>query len=115
MVRQKQIDLVTSYVLDFENSKNRSEQKRMAIARFMNDFASIYVSNKDEEEIAKTAAFIMQTGVKEKDAFHVSCAIMAECDYFITTDDRLFIIHTQGVRRSFKPFSFPRAMYPQGA
>ena len=31
----------------------------------------------------------MQTGVKEKDAFHVACAILAKCDYFITTDDRL--------------------------
>ena len=31
----------------------------------------------------------MQTGVKEKDAFHVACATLSQCDYFITTDDRL--------------------------
>ena len=26
---------------------------------------------------------------KKKDAYHVACAIIAECKYFITTDDRL--------------------------
>ncbi len=31
----------------------------------------------------------MKTGVKEKDAYHVACAIVAQCKYFITTDDRL--------------------------
>ena len=30
-----------------------------------------------------------QSGVKEQDAYHVACALMAKCDYFITTDDRL--------------------------
>ena len=35
------------------------------------------------------AALIMDTGIKEKDAYHVACAVIAECDYFITTDDRL--------------------------
>jgi predicted nucleic acid-binding protein len=27
--------------------------------------------------------------LKAKDATHLSCAITAQCDYFITTDDRL--------------------------
>ena len=46
MIRQKQIELVTSYVLDFENSNNRSIQKKMAIEKFMKDYATLYVSNK---------------------------------------------------------------------
>ncbi len=31
----------------------------------------------------------MKSGVKEKDAYHVASAIYAECDYFISTDNRL--------------------------
>ena len=89
MIRQRQVQLVTSYILDYENSKNRSIQKKNAIERFMNEYATVYVSNKNERNIGKMAALIMSTGIKEKDAYHVACAVMAECDYFITTDDRL--------------------------
>lgn len=89
MVRKEQIELVTSYVLDFENSNNRSMQKKLAIEKFMNEYATVYVSNKNEKDIAKLADTIMETGVKEKDAYHVACAIIAECNYFVTTDDRL--------------------------
>ncbi|MCD4693261.1 MAG: hypothetical protein K8R79_10125 [Calditrichales bacterium] len=31
----------------------------------------------------------MKKGLKSKDALHVSCAIEADCEYFITTDDKL--------------------------
>lgn len=55
----------------------------------MKNYATVYVSNKNEKSIGKTAAVIMSTGTKEKDAYHVACAIMAECNYFVTTDDRL--------------------------
>ena len=30
-----------------------------------------------------------KSGIKTKDAIHLSCAIEAKCDYFITTDDKL--------------------------
>lgn len=32
---------------------------------------------------------IMQTGIKLKDASHTACAIVANCDFLITTDKRL--------------------------
>ena len=31
----------------------------------------------------------MNTGIKSADAAHIACAILAECDYFLTTDDRV--------------------------
>lgn len=89
MIRQEKIELVTSYVLDYENSNNRSIQKKMAIEKFMNEYATLYISNKNEKDIAKIADVIMATGIKEKDAYHVACAVIAECNYFVTTDDRL--------------------------
>lgn len=97
MIRKEQIELVTSYVLDFENSNNRSVQKKQTIEKFMKEYASLYVSNKNEKEIARIASAIMETGVKEKDAYHVACAVMAECNYFVTTDDRLLKYHSEQI------------------
>ncbi|MCM1189231.1 MAG: type II toxin-antitoxin system VapC family toxin [bacterium] len=88
-VKRGQLELVTSYVLEFENSNNRSMQKRLAIENFMNANATVYVTNKDKEIVERNARSIMETGIKVKDACHVACAILAECNYFITTDDRL--------------------------
>ena len=89
MIRQEKIELVTSYILDFENSNNRSIQKKQTIEKFMKEYAALYVSNKNENDITIIANAIMGTGIKEKDAYHVACAVIAECNYFVTTDDRL--------------------------
>lgn len=32
---------------------------------------------------------IMATGIKSADATHLACAIYANCNYFVTTDDRI--------------------------
>lgn len=113
MIRQKQIELVTSYVLDFENSNNRSIQKKMVIEKFMKEYATLYVSNKNEEDIRNTADSIMRTGVKEKDAYHVACAVIAECDYFITTDDRLLRYQSERIKL-VTPGEFIRRMEADG-
>lgn len=94
LVKCNEIELVTSYILEYENGKNRLMQKRRTIEDFMNVNESYYVGDERDEDIAKIAESIIQTGVKEKDAFHVACAIFSECDYFITTDDRLLKYQT---------------------
>lgn len=98
MIRQEKIELVTSYVLDFENSNNRSVQKKLAIEKFMKEYAALYVSNKKEKDIENIADAIMETGIKEKDAYHVACAVIAGCDYFVTTDDRLLKYQSEKIR-----------------
>ncbi len=98
LIKQKKLKLVTSYVLDYENSRNRSSQKRMTIEKFMEDYATFYVSNRNENRIKEYATTIMETGVKEKDAYHVACAILAECEYFITTDDRLLKYQSENIK-----------------
>ena len=40
----------------------------------------------------------METGIKEKDAYHVACAIKAECNYFVTTDDRLLKFQSEKIK-----------------
>lgn len=39
----------------------------------------------------------MKTGIKEKDAYHVACVVIAECNYFITTDDRLLKYQSENI------------------
>lgn len=89
LVKDKQIELVTSYILEYENGKNKFGKRKQVIAEFMETNESYYVGVERDSDVAKIAEPIMQTGVKEEDAFHVACAILAKCDYFITTDDRL--------------------------
>lgn len=89
IIKQDRVELVTSYVLEYENSKNRFLQKRQVIEDFMNTYESYYVGEERGREAMGIAEGIMETGVKEKDALHVACAVLAGCDYFITTDDRL--------------------------
>ena len=60
-------------------------------------------------DILKKAIEIEKTGVKHKDACHLACAIMAECDYFITTDDRLLKYKSDELKIE-TPISFINAM-----
>ncbi len=55
----------------------------------MNMNESFYVSDDRNEETIEIAKEIMQSGTKDMDALHVACAVLASCDFFITTDDRL--------------------------
>lgn len=89
MIRNDELELVTSFMLTFENSKNRIEEKRNAITAFMESYSSVYVGSEWREKADVIANEIMATGVKSADALHTACAILAHCDYMLTTDDRL--------------------------
>jgi predicted nucleic acid-binding protein len=81
-----EVNLVWSYMLDYENSKNASVQKRNVIQKWRR-FA---VADIDEsEEIMAIARDIQSSGVKNADSLHLACAIKSGCDYFITVDDRI--------------------------
>jgi len=85
-IAEENIGLVWSYMMDFENGNNPYLEKRNAVAVWKN-MAIAYVD--EQEEIIRTAEIIAATGVKESDALHVAAAIAGNCDYFITTDDRI--------------------------
>lgn len=89
MIETGNFKLVSSYILIYENSRNRIETKRKAIEQFIKDNTAIYIDDSYSEEVEHVAIEIQQTGVKSADAIHVACAILAKCDFFITTDDRL--------------------------
>lgn len=89
MVKNGELELVSSYVLAYENGRNRFAHKRDAISEYMTANAKFYVGREKDEEVANIAESITATGVKDLDALHVACAIFSQSDYFITTDDRV--------------------------
>lgn len=55
----------------------------------MRENETYYVGNRCYASMVERAEKIMETGVKQKDALHVACAVYADCAYLLTTDDRL--------------------------
>ena len=98
VIKNGDLDLVTSYILEYENGKNRFSHKRQAISDFMSVNESYYVGVERDGKVKEIARDIMKTGVKNIDAFHVACAILARSDYFITTDDRLLKYQTEDIQ-----------------
>ena len=86
LVYENKIELVWSFVLKFENSRNIFDAKKKAIAKW--ESLSLSFVEKSEE-IRIIAKEIMVTGVQAVDAAHVACAIAGNCNYFITVDKRL--------------------------
>jgi len=80
------IEMAWSHMLYYENSKNTNIAKKNAIVNFAKNAKITVIGNAN---ITLMANDIKATGVKEIDALHVACAIEANCDYFITTDDRV--------------------------
>ena len=85
-IREKKYSLAWSYMLDYENSVNPYEEKRNAIAPWK-EIANTYCPSSNE--ILSAGREIMEYGISAKDALHIACAIKSECEYFITTDNRL--------------------------
>jgi predicted nucleic acid-binding protein len=85
-IKNKIYDLVWSFMNDIENRDNPYYEKRKSIGKWK-DIASgkckssIDVLNKGKE--------IAKLNVAPKDALHIACAIESNCDYFITTDEKL--------------------------
>ena len=97
MVRNHKLELVSSYVLMYENSKNPYEMRRNAIKNFVKEHTSIYIDVDRGDTVKALADEIIFTGVKTADAYHVACAILAGSDCFLTTDDRLLKYRTDKI------------------
>lgn len=55
LIKNDQIELVTSYILEYENEKNRLMQKKQTITDYMNANESYYVSYERDEHIVRIA------------------------------------------------------------
>jgi predicted nucleic acid-binding protein len=80
------IELVWSYILEYENEQNPFIERRQAIK----EWKSLAVIDIEENEIIlKKAKELMKIGLKSKDALHIACAIEGKAEYFLTTDDKI--------------------------
>ena len=109
MIRKNRFELVTSYVLLYENSRNPYETRRNTILSFIKENNSNYVGIEKGEEIKSLADEIIATGVKTADAHHVACAIIGGAEYFLTTDSRLLKYRTNRITL-MDPTSFIRQL-----
>ncbi|NGP88333.1 type II toxin-antitoxin system VapC family toxin [Fodinibius halophilus] len=76
-----------SYILDYENSANPFEFRKTSIIEWKK---KAYTFVEESDRVLKQAKAIRKGhGLKTKDALHIACAIVAECTYFITTDDEI--------------------------
>ena len=80
------LELVTSYMLHFENNQRPDENQRDEITKFIKSYRKIHIGIDNAENLLESVKKIMSTGIKRKDAYHVASAILANCDYFLSTD-----------------------------
>ena len=86
MIRDHELTLVWSDVLDYENNDNPFEERSFKIAEWK-ELASHKVEINDE--IIHKARAYMEKGLRQKDAAHIACAVHANVDYFITVDKKI--------------------------
>ena len=79
-----ELDLIWSYILDYENAASPFEERRELIAKWK-EHAEMDLS--ETPAILEKAMEIQAKGIRSKDALHVACAIEAKAVYFLTTDD----------------------------
>ena len=88
-IRAGKVELATSYMLHYENLQCPRKQRREHVAQFLKSHTSNYVSVGSAEMVMAKAEKFISVGIKQKDAYHLASAILAECDYFLSVDDRL--------------------------
>jgi len=108
-ILNKNIRLVWSYILEYENNKNPFEERKRSIKKWKNNSCTDVDEN---EHIVRNAKKFRQLGFKTKDSLHIACAVFAKCDYFLTTDDK--ILSKSGLVTEIKitdPIGFIKEVY----
>lgn len=86
LVLDKKIELAWSFILEYENDKNPFIERRKRI----DEWHYLAVVDCDlTPEIFEKSKELIKLGLKEKDSFHVACAILGNADFFITTDAKI--------------------------
>lgn len=85
-IKNKELELIWSYILELENAHNPHDERKNAIIRWKS-IAMLKII--ETSNILKNAKKVAEFGVKPKDALHVASAIEGNADYFLTTDDKL--------------------------
>jgi len=80
------VELIWSFILEYENDQNPFIERRKQIEKWQN---KAIIDCSLSEQILEKSEELMKLGLREKDSFHVACAIYEGADYFITTDTKI--------------------------
>lgn len=96
-IRNGVLDLVWSYILDYENGKNPFGERREQISKWKKYAVEDVV---ESEGVLRVAGTLLQERIKKIDSLHIACAIQAGADCFLTTDDGILnkATHVQNIR-----------------
>lgn len=83
-ILEEKYDLIWSYMINQENSENPFNDRKENIAEWETLATSYVPFSQDSLTKGKEIELL---GIKQKDALHISCAIIGDCDYFITCDN----------------------------
>jgi len=110
MIKDNELALLWSDVLDYENSDNPFEERRVKIAEW-----EAYASGRVEmnDDIYEKARIYMETGLKQKDAAHIACAVYGKGDYFITVDKKILNKPVKDIT-VIDPIEFLRRLHDDG-
>lgn len=86
LIKEGKIELIWSYMLEYENSLNPFLERKIVIYKWKAISSQIII---EDHEVIENISKLENMGVKAQDAAHISSAIKAKCDYFITTDYKL--------------------------
>jgi len=100
------IELLWSYVLEYENGRNPFDARRDSILGWKGVAVKSMVAT---EEIISLGEKLMERGVKLYDSLHVACACIGGCDCFLTVDKPL-LSKKIGEIRICNPIDFVREL-----
>ena len=86
MVSEGLFNLVNSFALEYENSKNPNVENMMKMADFL-EYSTDYIHY--SEDILDRSLEFEKWGLSGMDAVHIACAEKAKADCFLTCDDKL--------------------------
>jgi len=102
LIKNNELDLIYSYVNFYENYINPFENKKISISEFSRNARHCVIEN---HNILLKANEIIKNGINTLDALHLSCAISANADFFITVDDDILKYNTNEIE-IFDPIMF---------
>jgi len=85
-IRAGRLEMVWSYIIDYENSKNPFAERKKQIVVWKK-YAIVDIQ--ENTEIIEKANSLSRKGMRKMDSLHIACAIYSQCDYFLTTDDKV--------------------------
>lgn len=86
LVEKKKYELVWSFILEYENSRNPFIERKLNIKSISTLSSKIIEPNENIKLIARD--IVVKSNTKDKDALHLASAVHGNCKYFITCDDK---------------------------